>query len=133
MENLIALPNKYLLVNSLYKYGCGACGRKDKNKWFSICDACKSGAADDGEVKELADGLRKDIDNRLDDDYPEINEDEWKCDCGLSFKDINEFRSHCKDEHPNTDISLKRSKIQHGEAGKKGRRLKGVPERSLSS
>ena len=45
-ENL-TFPNKYHHVRTLYKYGCGSCGSKERNLWANICNDCKAAALSD--------------------------------------------------------------------------------------
>ena len=135
-DDVIALPNHYQHVRSLYKYGCGACAGKERNEWANICDTCKSEARKDPDTQEIAKGLQLEIEKRLDQEHPSLDghssEDEWNCnDCGVSFKDVKDMRAHFRDEHPNSDENLKRNKIRDGD--KKGRRNKSNPQRSLSS
>ena len=33
-------------MQSLYKFGCGACGDRTRNKWWSLCLKCKDAAKD---------------------------------------------------------------------------------------
>ena len=56
-EDVIALPNHYKHVQSLYKYGCGACAGKVRNKWVNICDICKAEARKDPETLKAAEAL----------------------------------------------------------------------------
>ena len=135
-EDVIALPNHYQHVQSLYKYGCGACAGKVRNKWVNICDTCKAEARKDPETLKTAETLMAEIQNRQELENPSIydhsSEDEWTCnDCGVSFKEKKELSDHLADEHPNTEQSLKRGKNRDGD--KKGRRNKGHPERSLQA
>ena len=42
-------------VTRLYKYGCGTCKDKARNKWYHLCDVCKKTIADDsGELQKEA-------------------------------------------------------------------------------
>ena len=37
----LTTDNKYSKVNSLYKYGCGGCNSKKKNRMYNLCNQCK--------------------------------------------------------------------------------------------
>ena len=43
-NDLITTKRKYRGVKALYKYGCGACSDKSRNKWWSICTNCSTAA-----------------------------------------------------------------------------------------
>ena len=45
-SELIATKRKYGGVKALYKYGCGACGDKSRNKWWNLCTTCEAAAKD---------------------------------------------------------------------------------------
>ena len=45
-NDLIVTRRKYKGVKALYKYGCGACSDKSRNKWWSICSNCFAAAGD---------------------------------------------------------------------------------------
>ena len=62
-DELMTTNRKYFGVRSLYKYGCGACNSKDRNKFYSVCGACKDSFTDtvfQGEVlafKQMVDSI----------------------------------------------------------------------------
>ena len=139
-EDIISLSNKYQHVKSLYKYGCGACSRKDRNKWQNICDVCKQQAAEDEEVKHQAQEMRKRIAERTENELPPLgdpgdsSDDVLKCEtCDLTFSNITDIRAHFNDNHP--DMKFKRGKTQNAnnvqDTEKKGRRNKSTPYKSL--
>jgi hypothetical protein len=135
-EDIIALPNKYAHVTSFYKYGCGACGSKERNKWFNICDLCKKAAKQDPAVVEKAKSFQKRLKEVEDEENPELpsassdsDEVELKCDtCDVFFSEVTELREHISEAHPGTELKLKRTKNNDG---KSGRRVKTAPEKSL--
>ena len=43
-NELITTKKKYGGVTALYKYGCGACGDKSRNKWWALCNNCSTAA-----------------------------------------------------------------------------------------
>ena len=49
-DEILVWKKKYAGVSPLYKYGCGACDDKSRNKWFSVCHACKDYMASDGSI-----------------------------------------------------------------------------------
>lgn len=141
-EDVFALPNKYWHVNSLYKYGCGACNSRIKNKWFNICDQCKQAAASDEEVQVKLKWFNSRVETlmpHLHDIHEEPSDDEWKCDdCEIVFQELKELRAHYKENHPESDsVSFKRKKSakQNGvkDDEKKSRRsqVKGFPNKAL--
>ena len=141
-EDVFALPNKYWHVNSLYKYGCGACNSRIKNKWFNICDQCKQAAATDEEVQVKLKWFNSRVETlmpHLHESEEEASDDEWKCDeCQIVFQELKELRAHYKENHSESDsVSFKRKKSpkQNGakDDEKKSRRsqVKGVPNKAL--
>ena len=140
-DDVISLPNFYHHVTSLYKYGCAACGAKDRNKWPNICDHCKSQARSDEEVLEIAKKLEDEVRKRTDAEHPPIGgvsddstEEGFKCDdCGVVFEEIGEMRNHFKDSHPSADFRYKRVRRLRAKESetKGGRRTKGAPTKSL--
>lgn len=56
-NDLISQKKKYRGVKSLYKYGCGACADKSRNKWWSLCTNCST-AAKDPDTAGTRSGLR---------------------------------------------------------------------------
>ncbi len=40
-DDLMAGNHLYQKVNSLYKYGCGACDDTKRNRWYFLCDDCR--------------------------------------------------------------------------------------------
>ena len=140
-EDIFALPNKYWHVTSLYKYGCGACSSKVKNKWYNICDICKQAAATDKDVQAKVTWFNSRVEAlmphlRTDED---LSDDEWKCDhCEMLFSDIKDLRAHYKENHPGSDsVNFKRKKSLKSTTAKdddkKSRRSqnKNVPTKSL--
>ena len=43
-NDLMTTKRKYKGVKALYKYGCGACSDKSRNKWWTICSNCFAAA-----------------------------------------------------------------------------------------
>ena len=55
-NDLITNRMKYRGVKSLYKYGCGACADRSRNKWRNVCTNCAS-AAEEPERSGIASAL----------------------------------------------------------------------------
>ena len=130
-QEVLALPNKYSNVTSLYKYGCAACGRKERNRWPNICDGCKAEAAN---AEGLAEDFVKRVEAVFDEENPALSDgDHIKCEhCDVVFEDIKDLRNHFSEEHPDIEPKSKRTKSsQLNEDGKKGRRAKATPSKSL--
>ena len=142
-DDVISLTNKYFHVRSLYKYGCAACDSKKRNKWYNLCDVCKSSASSDEEAIAQAREMREKIQQRIEAELPALGdgedsaEDELKCeDCGVAFQELSELRAHFKDNHPGADFRFKRSRsYKSNEDEKKGRRgrTKSIPSKGLES
>ena len=126
-DDITSLPIKYQHVNALYKYGCGACDAKEKNRWFNICDACKDNAKTDQEIKNQAQKVIADIDKRFEMESPPPGlepDDDLRCDfCEVIYHELKELKDHYKIAHPDKDVKYKRGKqIQSNDAGKRGKR-----------
>ncbi len=135
-DDVIALPNKYWHVQSFYKYGCGACNSKEKNKWFSICDICKEAAKNDEVVKKQEEEYASRLEEIFNEENPslevESEGDELKCDtCNVVFTEITDLRKHFKESHPETTMKFKRSRQNKDDGETKGRRVKKNPTKSL--
>ena len=50
-DDILVTDRKYAGVCPLYKYGCGACADKSRNKWYSICSACKDSIRSDESLR----------------------------------------------------------------------------------
>ena len=126
-DEVIALPNKYDHVTSLYKFGCGACARRERNKWRNICDQCKSEATQDDELRTDLRWYRSKLDSLAPAVGDDLETDELKCEiCDVCFHDLSDFNLHFKETHIGVTPRYKRS-ITEG----KGRRNKSTPSRSL--
>ena len=55
-SELMITKRKYSGVKALYKYGCGACADRARNKWWSICNNCIT-AAEDTDKSGLGEAL----------------------------------------------------------------------------
>ena len=53
-NDLVVSKKKYGGVKSLYKYGCGACPDKGRNKWWLLCSTCtgKARAPDENHLSK---------------------------------------------------------------------------------
>ena len=131
-DDTLKTHTKYHHVHSLYKYGCGACSDKSKNKWFNICNSCKDTAANCAEIQTLSQKMAKEIEDKLNSDMPPLgydSEDEFKCDeCGVFFDEIRELTIHFKSTHPGKTQKFKRGKSNRSLDDKKGRRDDGAPK-----
>ena len=135
-DDVLALPNKYWHVQSFYKYGCGACNSREKNKWFGICDICKEAATKDEVVKKQEEEYASRLEEIMDEENPslevESEEDELKCDtCNVVFAEINDLRKHFKESHPQSVIKFKRGRGNDDGGESKGRRVKNPPQKAL--
>ena len=134
-KEVLALPTKYKYVTPLYKYGCGACGKKDRNRWTNICDNCKTDAQDEA-IISLAEDFAKRVAEIEDLENPTLevasDDDSLRCEtCEVTFQEISDLRQHFKDAHPGTNY--KRTKHNTTGDGKKGgRRVKPVPTKSIT-
>ena len=135
-DDVMALPNKYWHVTSLYKYGCGACSSKERNKWYNICDLCKEVPKTDYEVIDAAKVFLTRLKEVEDSENPTLTHDdsdeaELKCDtCNVVFDDVKELRKHFDESHPGKEVKFKRSRGAKSEK-KKGRRVKNHPSKSI--
>ncbi len=130
-QEVLALPNKYSNVTSLYKYGCAACGRKDRNRWANICEECKAAAVS---AEDLTEDFAKRVEAVLDDENPALSDgDHIRCEhCEVVFEEIKDLRKHFSEEHPESEPKYKRGKSnQSNEDGSKGRRRKSIPTKSI--
>ena len=133
--DVLALPNMYRNIASLYKYGCAACDKKDRNRWTNICDTCKTDAQDEA-INSLAEDFGKRVAEIEDIENPTLevvsDDDILRCDiCEITFQEISDIRQHFKDVHPGD--KYKRPKHNTAEDGKKtGRRVKPVPTKSIT-
>ena len=88
-------------MNSLYRYGCGACDGKDRNKWFNICDKCKDAASKNEEIGSKAKTMLHEIEEKVTSALPPLQTDsgdELKCnDCDVNFPDMRDLRDHYKE------------------------------------
>ena len=134
-DDVIALPNKYRHVTSLYRYGCAACASKARNKWYNICDICKEAAVQDEEIKKEKEWYDTRLKAIMDEENPSLpsdSDDDLKCvSCQVVFQEVNELRRHLKEAHPDSDGKIKRPMSQQKEKDKKGRRTKNNPNKSL--
>ena len=125
----------YHHVRSLYKYGCGACDEKTKNKWFNICNLCKDNAAKSEEIQNLAEKTAQEIEERLQLEMPPLgydSEDEFKCDdCGVFFTEMRELTIHFKTAYPEGAQKFKRGKSKKSFDEKKGRRDNDNPKKNI--
>ena len=133
--DVLALPNKYWNVTSLYKYGCAACGSKTRNRWSNICDDCKA-AADSSDVTPLAEDFERRVATIMDAELPMLSSDdadEIRCEqCEVIFHEIKDLRQHFAEEHPENEPKFKRGKLTTNQKdGKKGRRVKSTPTKSV--
>ena len=138
---------KYAKINGLYKYGCAGCNRKERNKWYHLCNACKEELESDewlaGKLEEFEEMV--DFINQV--EYPMMQPDSDgdappTCEtCDAVLGSGAEIREHYKQNHPEmmeasqtgVDIrdKFKSRKSNDVSASKKGRRSKSLPEKGL--
>ena len=113
-DAILKTVNKYHHVNSLYRYGCGACDGKDRNKWFNICDKCKDAASKNEDIGSKAKKMLHEIEEKVTSALPPLQTDsgdELKCnDCDVNFPDMRDLRDHFKESHPDKPLKFKRGK-----------------------
>lgn len=140
-EEVTALPNKYWHVTSFYKFGCGACSSRTRNKWYNICDDCKQAASTDEGVQEKVKWYTSRVDElmpalRAPDGEVDSSDDELRCEeCDVVFLEMKDVKAHFKESHPGAALKFKRGKTSScnvTDDGKNGsRRKKTVPQKSL--
>ena len=59
VEELLVTKRKYSGVTPLYKYGCGACNNRTRNKWFSLCSSCKGEIDNEENLRNCIDKFHK--------------------------------------------------------------------------
>ena len=136
----------YSKVNSLYKYGCAACNRKERNKWFFLCDLCKEEAKTDSWVHDMQkqfDELMTQIEQAENPMLPRDSDEEpASCElCQVQLGTAAEIRTHYDQKHPGIqppptgeDIREKSKSRKHdGNPEKRNRRKQSAPEKSLGS
>ena len=134
-DDVVALPNKYWHLTSFYKFGCGACASRTRNKWYNICDECKQEALKDDEVIKKVDWFTTRVNELMpmlkDNDEVSSDDDEWKCDeCEIIFPEVKDLKSHINEYHPGSEIKFKRGKSnsKKSQDGKATRRKKEDPQ-----
>ena len=95
----------YVGVNALYKYGCSACCRKERNTWVGLCNECKNDMREDSGFKATLDTFRQRVNDVQSENLPLLN-------------------------HSGDDPATK--KRRYNDAGRRTM-SKGVPQKSLSS
>ena len=129
-DEVISLSSKFQHVNSLYKYGCGACESKEKNSWYNVCNSCKDLAKLDDGVKNQAKQILAEIALRVQMDSPTPGgepDKDIRCDiCNVIFHELQELKDHYRSCHPDCDLKFKRGissmSKQENDAGKRGRK-----------
>ena len=117
----------YAGVNTLYKYGCAGCPRKDRNKWFHLCDYCKKSIETDGWIKEMVKNYEERVSAiqeqelpPLDDRTNDFGNGDLECPvCKLQFNNTGTFNQHFKQNHPDEQHTEEKSQQIRGK-GKYG-------------
>ena len=72
-DEILVSKKKYAGVSPLYKYGCGACDDKSRNKWFSVCHACKDFMASDESMIARVEEVKALITDVHESEHPPLN------------------------------------------------------------
>ena len=126
-DDNIVTNRGYARVNALYKYGCGGCNRKDRNKWFHLCDYCKKSIETDEWIKEMVrkyedrvEEIREQELPPLDDRMDDSTDGDLECPvCKLHFNNTGTFNQHFKQTHPDEQNAEEKSQQIRGK-GKYG-------------
>ena len=98
----------YSGVNGLYKFGCSACNRRERNKWYNICDECTKSLKEDPGIKKSLELLQERVKEIEEAAFPEANvtsdlsdpESTLGCEeCGINFETAREIKKHCDEKH----------------------------------
>ena len=126
-DDNIVTNRGYARVNALYKYGCGGCNRKDRNKWFHLCDYFKKSMESDEWIKEMVrkyedrvEEIREQELPPLDDRMDDSTDGDLECPvCKLHFNNTGTFNQHFKQTHPDEQKAEEKSQQIRGK-GKYG-------------
>ena len=133
----------YSEVNSLYKYGCAGCNKKDRNKWFHLCDHCREALKTDEWVMQAVKKFEEAVTAIEDAENPplttESDGEQTSCEiCKVELGSAAEIREHYDQKHPEVqppttgdDIREKFKNKKPDDADKTGRRKKAAPQKSL--
>ena len=137
-SELICSNRMYRGVNALYKYGCAACPRKERNRWPGVCDACKEEMNNCETLKEELKAFDKRVQELNELNNPSLSDgEETSCnECGEKVSNALEITKHFRDHHSDKDAPRTPDEIRScAKFTEKGRRSlsKSVPEKSLTS
>ena len=136
---LLCMSRKYRGVNGLYRYGCAACQRKERNRWPGLCDECKNDVHDNGalhqEVAALEERIRQ-FNVILHPSLTDSDGEQISCDdCGIPLDNGIAIKEHFKVHHSTKDSTRGSDDIRSNSKfnSDKGRRglTKNIPEKSL--
>ncbi len=124
-DELMAGNHFYQKVNAIYKYGCAACERTKKNKWYYLCDECRVFLKSDentiGETEQLQQRIT--LRDTTENPFLANNADNEDVDEGMP-------------EDPLLSVGGKRDREENGldDEAKRGRRTlqKAIPTKSAS-
>jgi hypothetical protein len=114
----VLTTNFYSGVNSLYRFGCAGCSKRDRNRWQHLCDDCDIALASDERVKAGASMIAQ----RSEEIYalanPELPpRDDMDLDgplvcqaCQVEFSDGHSIREHFDTQHGATFVMPTREK-----------------------
>ena len=110
-QDTLTTSTFYAKVTGLYKYGCSGCNAKTKNRWFNLCNDCRTTLQEDENILKLVDEFEDRVDKFMDANNPELkrvgNEspETLGCpQCNAEFKNGEEIRQHFKDKHPEVTV-----------------------------
>ncbi len=130
-QDALTTNRLYAGVNALYKYGCSACSEKERNSWFGLCNTCKNAMEESDDFKLVVDAFQKRVQEFKDAALPPLHNDvqQSEChECGINLEGATAIKEHFKSHHSDKEKSRNAEDIR---SDAKGRRTKGVPEKSL--
>ena len=139
-EDVLCSSRMYRGVNSLYKYGCAACPRKDRNRWFGLCDVCKQEMEGDSQFQEEVNFFDQRVQEWNNQNNPPLDTSDGEqpiCEeCNIHFDNAAAIKEHFNSNHNAKDSTRGSEDIRSNAKfnSDKGRRslTKNVPEKSLS-
>jgi hypothetical protein len=126
---------KYSKVKSLYKYGCSGCNLKTKNRWYNLCDQCRTSIREDGDIRQAVERFNDRVNKYLEEHSPTLEhlsfdsaEEDFSCPhCGRELQSGAEIREHFNDNHPEAvipdarELRKKHKFISHNDDGRNRR------------
>ena len=105
-DDAITAP-RYSGVSSLYRFGCGSCNSRERNKWANVCSDCSEKLSAEEWVGEGVQRLSERADEIYEAENPAIDDDVLMTDadltceeCAVTFTGGKEIREHFNTHHP---------------------------------